>query len=192
MNCATWLIPPWRNKVSFLYPLLTSHWWWASLSGWYNLLDKAKGSCPGRIPLEPLATHMATRGWMHQPGKRYPGGVPIASIMTTWNHMRGCSHYGSHSWLSWPLLVFCFFFLKSFKFLKFLVPQSCATLCNPTDCSLPGSFVHGILQAGILEGVAVPFSRGSSQPRYQSQASCIAVGFFISWATREALMNAEV
>ena len=45
------------------------------------------------------------------------------------------------------------------------VAQSCLTLCDPMDCSLPGSSVHGILQAKILEWVAIPFSRGSSQPR---------------------------
>ena len=50
---------------------------------------------------------------------------------------------------------------------------------NPMDCSLPGSSVHGILQARILEWVAVPFSRGSSQPRDQTQVSRIAGGFFI-------------
>ena len=47
---------------------------------------------------------------------------------------------------------------------KVLVIQSCLTLCDPMDCSLPGSSVHGILQARILEGVAIPFSRGSSRP----------------------------
>ena len=46
--------------------------------------------------------------------------------------------------------------------------------------------VYGILQARILEWVAIPFSRGSSQPRDQTQASHIAGGFFTSWATREA------
>ena len=46
--------------------------------------------------------------------------------------------------------------------------------------------VHGILQARILEWVAFPFSRGSSQPRDQTQVSCIAGRFFTSWATREA------
>ena len=45
------------------------------------------------------------------------------------------------------------------------VAQSCLTLCNPVDCSLPGSSIHGILQARILEWVAISFSRGSSQPR---------------------------
>ena len=48
---------------------------------------------------------------------------------------------------------------------KALVIQLCPTLCDPMDCSLPGSFVHGILQARILKWVAMPSSRGSSQPR---------------------------
>ena len=48
---------------------------------------------------------------------------------------------------------------------KVLVAQSCPTLCDPRDCSPPGSSVHGILQARILEWVAIPFSRGPSQPR---------------------------
>ena len=60
-------------------------------------------------------------------------------------------------------------------------------LCaDPMDCSLPGSSVHGILQARILEWVAMLFSTGSSQPRDQTQVSCIAGRFFIVWATREA------
>ena len=46
--------------------------------------------------------------------------------------------------------------------------------------------VHGILQARILEWVAFPFSKEFSQPRDQTQVSCIADGFFTSWATREA------
>ena len=70
---------------------------------------------------------------------------------------------------------------------KMKVAQSCPTLCNPMDCSLPGSSVHGILQARILEWVAIPFSRGSSQPRNWTRVSGIAGGFFTSWATREGL-----
>ena len=45
-----------------------------------------------------------------------------------------------------------------------LVAQSCLTLCDPTDYSLPGFSVHGILQARILDWVAIPFSRGSANP----------------------------
>ena len=59
-------------------------------------------------------------------------------------------------------------------------------LCDPMDCSLPGSSVHGILQARILEWVAISFSRGSSQPRDQTRISCIAGRFFTVWATRES------
>ena len=67
-----------------------------------------------------------------------------------------------------------------------LVTQSCLTLCNPMDCSLPVSSVHGILQARILEGVTIIFSRGSSWPRDRTQVSCIAGRFFAVWATKEA------
>ena len=65
------------------------------------------------------------------------------------------------------------------------VAQSCPTLCNPVDCSLPGSSVHAIFQARILEWVAVSFSRGSSQLRDQTQVSCIVGRHFTVWATRE-------
>ena len=61
------------------------------------------------------------------------------------------------------------------------VAQSFPTLCDPVDYT-----VYEILQARTLEWVAFPFSRGSSQPRDQTQVSHIAGGFFTSWATREA------
>ena len=63
------------------------------------------------------------------------------------------------------------------------VAQSCPTLWDPMDYR-----VHGILQARILEWVAVPFSRVSSQSRDQTQVCRIAGGFFTSWASREALI----
>ena len=59
-----------------------------------------------------------------------------------------------------------------------LFAQLCLTLCDPMDCNLPGSSVHGILQARILEWAAIPFSRGSSRPRDQTQVSCAAGRFF--------------
>ena len=68
---------------------------------------------------------------------------------------------------------------------KVLAAQLCLTLCNPMDCSPPGSSVHGILQVRILEWVAIPFPRGSSHPRYQNQVSCISGRFFTIWATRK-------
>ena len=51
------------------------------------------------------------------------------------------------------------------------VAQSCPTLCDPMDCSLPGFSIHGILQARILEWVTISFSRGSSRPRDRTWVS---------------------
>ena len=67
-----------------------------------------------------------------------------------------------------------------------LVPKSCLTLCDPTDCKLPGSAVQGIFQVRILEWVAVSLSRVSSKPRDRSLVLCIVGRFFTIWATREA------
>ena len=80
--------------------------------------------------------------------------------------------------------------------------QSCRTLCDPMDRSLPGSSFHGILQARILEWIAVPSSWGSSQPRDQTRVSFVsgigrhvlstgaiweASGMFTSWQALEIL-----
>ena len=67
------------------------------------------------------------------------------------------------------------------------VAQSCPTLCNPMDCSPPGSSVHGIFQARILEWVAISFSRRSSWPRDWTQVSRIVGRHFTIWAIREVL-----
>ena len=58
--------------------------------------------------------------------------------------------------------------------------------CDLIDCSLPGSSIHGILQARILEWVAISFSKGSSRPRNRTWVSCIAGQFFTDRAIREA------
>ena len=63
--------------------------------------------------------------------------------------------------------------------------QLCLTLCDPIDGSPPGSAVPGILQARILEWVAISFSRGSSRPRDWTQVSRIAGRLFTVWATGE-------
>ena len=73
-------------------------------------------------------------------------------------------------------LHYIFIYMK----VKVKVAQSCLTLCNPMEYT-----VHGILQARILEWVALPFSRGSSQPRDQTQVSHISGVFLTSWAIRE-------
>ena len=66
------------------------------------------------------------------------------------------------------------------------VAQSCPTLCDPMGCSLPGSSVHGIFQARVLEWAAISFSRGSSQPKDRTQVSRIVGRHFTLWATRKA------
>ena len=72
------------------------------------------------------------------------------------------------------------------------VAQSCPTLCNPVDCSLPGSSVRGILQARILEWVTISFSRGSSWPSDQTRVSRIGGRRFNLWATRRASPNSII
>ena len=67
------------------------------------------------------------------------------------------------------------------------VPKSCLTRCDPMDYSPPGSSVHGILQARILEWVAIFSSRGSSQPRDRTCVSYIGRQILYYRATREAL-----
>ena len=67
-----------------------------------------------------------------------------------------------------------------------LAAQVCSTLCDCMDYSLSGSSDHGILQTRILEWIAIPFSRRSSQSRDQTQVSHIAGGLFTVWATSEA------
>ena len=65
------------------------------------------------------------------------------------------------------LICLCVFRMNVFA-------QSCPTLCDPMDCSPPGSSVYGIFQARVLEWVAISFSRGSSQPRDRTQVPCTA------------------
>ena len=69
------------------------------------------------------------------------------------------------------------------KWTEVLVSQLCLTLCDPMDCSLRGSSVHWILQARILEWVAIPLSRVSSQPMYWTWVCSTAGRFLTIWAT---------
>ena len=87
----------------------------------------------------------------------------------------------------WQFISFQLFHLPiSHCMLKVLVAQSCLTLCDLMDYSWPGSSVHRILQARILEWVAIPFSRRFSWPRDWTQVSCTASRLLTIWATREA------
>ena len=96
------------------------------------------------------------------------------------------------AWLSGPLTIWpspafhIFFPLHSFTLSGlwwYSVAQSCLALCDPMDCSPPGSSVHGISQAmenglPLLEWVAISFFRGSSSPKDQTHISCTAGRFF--------------
>ena len=86
-------------------------------------------------------------------------------------------------------LVFLPIWVKESESSSLSVKALSWSLCDPMDCSPPGSAIHGIIQARILMWVAIPFSRGSSQPRNQTRVSCIAGRFFTIWATREALVS---
>ena len=96
-----------------------------------------------------------------------------------------------------PQVCFCPFLNAITKFFHRLqtseseVAQSCPTLCDRMDYSLPGSSLHGILQARVLEWVAISFSRGSSQPRDRTPVSCIPGRRFNLWATREARTDSD-
>ena len=83
------------------------------------------------------------------------------------------------SWTNWATEFCLIHRIHLFK------AQSCPTLSDPKDCSSPGSSVHGILQARILERVAISFSRASSWPRDWTPVSCIAERLLTIWATRE-------
>ena len=72
--------------------------------------------------------------------------------------------------------LYCWLSLVVVK-MRVLITQLCPTLCDPMDGSPPGSSVQGVLQVGILEWVASPFSRASSQPRDRTRVSCIAGRF---------------
>ena len=106
--------------------------------------------------------------------QEYWSGVPLPSPMSILAHCLLIAVQSYASWKQRPLKV------------KVLVAQSCPALCNPMHCSPPGSSVHGTLLARMLEWVAMPFSRGSFQPRNWTQVFFIAGRFFTVWATHNA------
>ena len=81
-----------------------------------------------------------------------------------------------------PLNILKINYSSSFLNVNLLVSQSYPTLWDPMDCSLPGSSVHGISQAGIMEWFAISFSKGFFWTRDQTWVSCIAGRFFTIWA----------
>ena len=100
------------------------------------------------------------------------------SLGTLWKE---CGLWNQTEWIG--VLAFFFFSLLVIMWSEVKVIQLCLTLWDAIDCSAPGSSLHGILQARVLECVAIPFSRGSSQPRDWTQVSHTAGWFFTCWAT---------
>ena len=84
-------------------------------------------------------------------------------------------------WLKWSMKHFGYFAVVVWSLHR-------VQLFNPMDCSLPGSSVHGILQARMLEWVAISSSRGSSWPRDWTHLSCIGKRILYCWATRDTLL----
>ena len=115
----------------------------------------------------------------------------IASWQESYEKPRQCVKKQRHHFANkgmvkvmvFPLVMYRYksWTIKKAQWLRMKVAQSCPTLCDPMDYTF-----HGILQDRILEWVAVPFSKGSSQPRDRTLVSSIAGRFFTSWATREA------
>ena len=100
------------------------------------------------------------------------------------DHLRTVCIHKAKSWnLVWVVLIYSP--NKSIES-ESEVAQMCPTLCDPMDCSLPGSSLNRILQARVLEWVAISFSRGSCQPRDQTRVSRIPGRHCNLWATREA------
>ena len=120
-----------------------------------------------------MATHSSVLAW-RIPGMGDPGGLLSVGSHRAghdWSDLAAAEAASLYYIWSYDLLVHGF--IKEFSntllsiklVVVMLVAQSCLTLCDPMDCSPPGSSVHGILQARILEWVAIPFSRSSSWPR---------------------------
>ena len=99
-------------------------------------------------------------------------------------HIKHLEKFPARNELSEPVSNYCYYCLQTVGSMLCLVTQSCLTLCDPMDCSPPGSSVHEILQARILEWVAMPSSRGSSQPRDRTQV--------LEQGKRKAAVNDEV
>ena len=139
---------------------------------------KKKGKNKNKVML-----HKTT--WLHTPGCLGLGEWLLSLSESLRPFLYSSSMYSCHLFLisSGPLGPYNFYPLTSCVWSE--IAQSCPTLCKPMDCSLPGSSIHGIFKARILEWVAISFSRRSSRPRDWTQVSRIVGRHFTLWATRE-------
>ena len=148
---------------------------WVQSLGWEDPLEKA------------MATHSSILAWRipwtEEPHELQPMGSQ--TDMAEWLTLSVCPHLISDEFeVQIQTLWLCFSCC--------LLAQSLLTVCNPMDCSWPGSTVYGISQARILVWVGMSPSRGSFQPRNWTRVSCIGRHFFFffnHWGIREALCS---
>ena len=121
------------------------------------------------------------------------GTCTYSKFMSIWINMGSIIILQFWFWDNWMLSAkskvdnFLLLYVQKTKYMFLgLVIQSCPILCDPMNCSPLGSSVHGILQARMLEWVAIPSSRGSSWPRDWTCVSCVGKLILHCWATREA------
>ena len=109
-------------------------------------------------------------------------------VAAEWVHLLGTNVSVHYYGTLFPTCI-SFWWLLNVSLLLCLIAQSSPTLCDPMHCSPPGFSVHGILQARILEWVAMPSSRGSSQWRIEPRSPLLQEFFFTVWATKEAHLS---
>ena len=158
----------WASHVALVVRNLAANAWDVRDVALIPGLERSPGGGYGNTPqyscLENPMDRGAWRATLHRVAK---SGTQLKQLSTYY--------------FNWQNNVECFSPTKKFKILKSVcmhakLLQLCPTLFDPMDCSLPGSFIHGILQARILEWVAIPTSRGSFWPRdwsHVSYVSCI-------------------
>ena len=147
-----------------------------------------------RSQLRPAVQALSHTDSLNSASSRSLRAVPVVDFLpsTTKNLPRSLPALVSVPISRWNLvyMVECIYYITLFSGVytesEREVAQSCPTLCGPVDCSPSGSSIHGILQARILEWVAISFSRGSSQPRDRSWVSRIVGSRFYHLATRKS------
>ena len=149
-------------------PTMRETWVWSL--GWEDPLEKE------------MVTHSSILAWeipwIEEPGGLQPMGSQRVQDWTA--NTRNIWTEVSELWEVLQVSGPCGYF--------YLVVESCLTLLQPMDCSLPGFSVHGIFQARILEWIAISFSRGSSQPRDRTWVFCIAGRIFTLWAKGKSFL----
>ena len=172
----TIIFTPWKHKVVLCHLESQRIAWWIRAKG-SNYISRAgklrSGKCSCAIEVQVIHKAQSTEQGLFRHGQ--------SIALSYWQSIQIPLQAPLIQALS-GLIVFYLPKERKWKWSRLVV----STLCDPVDCSLPGSSVHGILQARILEWVAISFSRGSSWPRDRTRFSGVGGRHFNLWATREA------